>query len=454
MKKVYQSGLILMLGVASLFANEFLKNLPENSWYEVPNSNLTKVGAPDVGQYAVSGPKGVTAFSGGAYDPIHKRFIVFGGGHADYAGNELYHFEMDSLKWVRFTEPDTFLQSDNNVEPNRYGRPISRHTYDGLAYIKHADRFFAFGGAMSLSGWSTNTTWTFNPNNKTWQYMQPTGTLPGSEYDLSCAYDEVTKNIYLVSTAHLFKYSYDENKWTRIYEWWQNNSGEKQAFLDTKRRRFVVRAKSGYYKAWDIDSSKTVAPFVFTGDSVCMTTTAPVNIDYDQKADKYLGIYSDGVVFIADPDSLIWRRKTTTGGPTNTGWIFGNRWCYIAEDNVFFCMTNDANANVWFYKHTSNSSSRSEISVNKGAIANVSVAPLPISNSANVMISFAGRINKLTKLQMIDVTGKVLSNLKYMVESGNSISAKINAKNIVPGTYYVKAVTDRGTIVKRIAVVR
>jgi len=428
--------------------------MPENSWYEVPNSNLTKVGAADVGQYAISGPKGVTAFSGGAYDPIHKRFIVFGGGHADYAGNELYHFEMDSLKWVRFTEPDTFLQSDNNVEPNRYGRPISRHTYDGLAYIKHADRFFTFGGAMALSGWSTNTTWTFNPNNKSWQFMQPAGTLPGSEYDLSCAYDEVTKNIYLVSTAHLFKYSYDENKWTRIYEWWQNNSGEKQAFLDTKRRRFIVRAKSGYFKAWDIDSNKTVSPFVMSGDSVCMTTTAPVNIDYDQKADKYLGIFNDGVMFIADPDSLVWKRKATSGGPTNTGWIFGNRWCYIAEYNVFFCMTNDANKNVWFYKHTANSSSGSEIytkSINNG---NICIAPIPVSNNATVIIALNSKEKKLNKLQLLDVMGKVVANLNYTKHSLKSYIASISSENLVPGTYYVKATTDKGIIVKKIPVIR
>ena len=89
---------IVLLIIPIVFSNDFLKNLPENSWYEVPNSNLTRVGAPNVGQYSISGPKGVTAFSGGTYDPTHRRFIVFGGGHADYAGNELYHFEMDSLK--------------------------------------------------------------------------------------------------------------------------------------------------------------------------------------------------------------------------------------------------------------------------------------------------------------------------------------------------------------------
>src|SRR5258708_34803242 len=64
------------------------------------------------------------------------------------------------------------------------GTPNSRHTYDGMAYIAHADSMWAFSGSLaSDSGNAGQDTWTFNFATQKWQLMNPVnGTSPVSAY--------------------------------------------------------------------------------------------------------------------------------------------------------------------------------------------------------------------------------------------------------------------------------
>jgi hypothetical protein len=80
--------------------------------------------------------KNVTAaWSGGAYDYIRKRMLVWGGGHGDYAGNEVYAFDTEALKWERLTDPSLGDKASlTDRDPLADGNPASRHTYDGLTF--------------------------------------------------------------------------------------------------------------------------------------------------------------------------------------------------------------------------------------------------------------------------------------------------------------------------------
>jgi len=104
-----------------------LATLAPGQWYEVPNSKiLVLADAPDdddgPDNVVVLGvtpdppvhfenhqkvENAVSAWSGGALDPVpgRERLLVWGGGHADYAGNEIYAFDLNSLSWQRLTEP-------------------------------------------------------------------------------------------------------------------------------------------------------------------------------------------------------------------------------------------------------------------------------------------------------------------------------------------------------------
>lgn len=84
------------------------------------------------------------AWCGAAYDPSAKRLRVHGGGHDDYAGNELYSLHLNAAApyWTRDINPtgaigNTGVLDDGLELTGRYfdGRPRSSHTYGNLVIV-------------------------------------------------------------------------------------------------------------------------------------------------------------------------------------------------------------------------------------------------------------------------------------------------------------------------------
>jgi len=87
----------------------------------------------------------VGAWGGGAYDSVHRKMLIWGGGHETYYGNEVYAFDIPSGRWERLNDPSA---GPFDQDPLADGKPVSRHAFDGLQYITHANRFFGYGGAQ------------------------------------------------------------------------------------------------------------------------------------------------------------------------------------------------------------------------------------------------------------------------------------------------------------------
>jgi hypothetical protein len=76
--------------------------------------------------------------------------ILYGGGHANYAGNDVYRWRATTLDWERVSLPSDISSLGDypwlTVDgPN--ASPQSHHTYDGNIYLPIVDRFLSFGGA-------------------------------------------------------------------------------------------------------------------------------------------------------------------------------------------------------------------------------------------------------------------------------------------------------------------
>jgi len=107
-----------------------------------------------------TGPASVLiAWNSAAFDRKNRIFYFFGGGHADYGGNEVYRFELDSGKWRRLTAPSTldhlFVAIDYHKRPKKPWRrlcwapdtrnlPGSTHTYDGLIFSHTTKTLFLY----------------------------------------------------------------------------------------------------------------------------------------------------------------------------------------------------------------------------------------------------------------------------------------------------------------------
>ncbi len=133
---------------------------PQGGWVQV-NSNkfsdawasVAQGGLPD-GSYSNPGAI-VQAWSSVAWDSNRGQLLLWGGGHANYMGNEVYQWQGSTGTWSRGSLPtrleqytptsSTFFTVDN-------ASPQSAHTYDNSVFAPVNDMFVTFGGAAFNSG--------------------------------------------------------------------------------------------------------------------------------------------------------------------------------------------------------------------------------------------------------------------------------------------------------------
>jgi hypothetical protein len=86
-----------------------------------------------------------------AWDSNRDQLVFWGGGHANYSGNEVYRFDARSGLWQRASLPSDVW---NPLGDSQYfavdgprNAPTSSHTYDNQEFLPQIDRFITFGGA-------------------------------------------------------------------------------------------------------------------------------------------------------------------------------------------------------------------------------------------------------------------------------------------------------------------
>lgn len=92
----------------------------------------------------------VYAWGSMVWDPSHGQFILWGGGHANYAGNEVYTLSGATGEWARASLPSAYQAGTSFIAGN--GAPQSSHTYDNSQYLPISDRWVTFGGAAWNGG--------------------------------------------------------------------------------------------------------------------------------------------------------------------------------------------------------------------------------------------------------------------------------------------------------------
>lgn len=139
----------ILAGTPSSVAGCDFASLQPGHWCAVPNSSLDAIKPGEAQWTNCDGPQGcgyhetvTKAWSGGAFDPDHDRFLIWGGGHGDYAGNEVYAFDIGNLRWARSESSRDLAQTGNSTY--RDGSPRSNHTYGNLEYVPRWGRMCSF----------------------------------------------------------------------------------------------------------------------------------------------------------------------------------------------------------------------------------------------------------------------------------------------------------------------
>jgi hypothetical protein len=135
---------------------------PDGSWLKVNVNRFETVWTPveqraQVDRRPFGEPsKIINAWGSMAWDPNRRQLIIWGGGHANYAGNDVYRFDAATLRWQRASLPSAidapFGDSRFFAVDGPFNAPISSHTYDNQEFLPLADRFITFGGAAFNTG--------------------------------------------------------------------------------------------------------------------------------------------------------------------------------------------------------------------------------------------------------------------------------------------------------------
>jgi hypothetical protein len=152
----------------------------------------------------------VNAWSGAAFDTARNCLLVFGGGHGDSWYNGVNRFCLAPQTWEEILPYSVDIPSAPTGDvcdlADSSGKPVSRHTYGGLAYVPQvlprvADYLFLYGGSPAcLAGTLQEDTWLLNLETLTWQMIgneMPNGPPTGSNGpQVACTYDPTNDLVY------------------------------------------------------------------------------------------------------------------------------------------------------------------------------------------------------------------------------------------------------------------
>ena len=333
-------------------------------WFEVPNTKLVTVCPPDTPQYEFTfychGV--VDAWSGAIADAARNRMIVWGGGHNDYYGNELYALNLNDLTLKRLTDPNP-INSPAPYAPNCVttlsdGKPNSRHTYNGLAYIAHADRMFSFSGSLACSsGTQLDDTWTLDLGSLQWTRMDPTAGITATSdfyYNMLAAYDPNTQKVYVHNRkGKLYSYSFETNTYTLLHDF-DGQALDVNAVIDPKRKLFLFIG-GGDFSAYDIQTGSTYAQQNWK--SLAAGCTGLINgvvpgLAYDPVQDRIVGWAGGDMVYLLNPDTKTCTTVTYPGGPgTANGTGTYGRFRYLPAAGVLV-VVNRATQNAFTLRLT------------------------------------------------------------------------------------------------------
>ena len=331
--------------------------LPDGlGWHELPNTQIRPLCPADELYPGISGNTGcdsvIIAWGGAAFDVEGNRLLITGGGHGDYAGNEVYELDLDTRVMRRINAPSYPLRDGCEAGNNSTyadGRPVSRHTYNHLAYIEDQDLLFLFGGSRWQCGYFGADTWTYAPAQDQWLPRNNTD-APDGTFGLSISRDPLTGLLWARDAYHLYDYDPATHRWQRRSD--DSDIGlsdYRSGVIDPIRGRyFLYTAANRTLYHYDIRSSAQMLTIVSRPAPTCaFMDDDAAGWTYDPRQDRLVAWNGGDTLHILNADTAICTTLTIPGGPVAPEQGTYGRFAYSPQDDVFVtCNDIDTNCHI------------------------------------------------------------------------------------------------------------
>ena len=296
---------------------------------------------------------GILAYSGMALDERGGMLRVFGGGHNDYSGNDVWQYDIETrATWVQEyqanpgpypTVPEIEAIIDNvnwggaivDTETSLPVRPISRHTYKSVHWMPDHGEMTAGGGSLWAGGtgngdylWAVypgqfGDFWTYHASDITWSYK-------GANYKDSAYQSQGSGHCYHSGRDRLYATLTDSNWRIKVREWnpvsniWadhtsiaaESNVAYPAPIVDTRRDRLLIVARdfsSASAQVWSYELSSQSFELLPSHGAVPLITDEQFAAVYSSKTDRLLMVLnqSDGL-HLYDIVTGVWSVESMT----------------------------------------------------------------------------------------------------------------------------------------------
>ncbi|MBU2708905.1 hypothetical protein KCM76_23120 [Zooshikella marina] len=342
------------------------KKLPDiapGEWYAIPHSQLVnlpkkpKVAGSWTGFSAITG-----AWSGGAFDTQQQQLIIWGGGHRDYSGNELYGFSLHSLSWKRLSNAARNVDEKGKLSVTGYypdGSPRARHTYNTLQYLAEQNLFCAFGAAamFPLSQHMLPNTDCYDLTDNRWLRLPPV-MVGGYGISSTSAYDPKSGYIYSLGSgggSALVSYKPLARKWLSV-------TGELPGWISYDYTA-VISSKPHWYvlvgnketRFIDLQNPDKGLQVLKTKGDTEIEQFANVGLSVHQPTGLLVAWHNGAEVYTLNLETKIWKKHSAKGYGQEKAvpkalqnGTFG-RFRYSEQYDIFI-LVNSVNKPVFLYR--------------------------------------------------------------------------------------------------------
>lgn len=333
-----------------------MNSLALTTWFEVANTKI------ETAQASYASPGGqkqyITSYSGGAVRNSGSELFVFGGGHNDYAGNEVVSLRLqnDVPAWVLRRAPTATIQT--GVSHYSDGRPASRHTYWNPQFIEARGRFMLFAGGTydPTGGVVHNKVDAFRVADNDWDAANTFADAPGIYDNGQCVCKDASENVWMQqngSSGTLARWNQATATWTTIGSRSVHNINAPMAFDSTRNR--LVRFDDSFAARFDLSNNAAEAGVTFSGANASAAGNG-TSVVYVPDLDAFLFMpWGSSTIYRCDAATFSVSVFAVSGTPPpgsaadGTGQLFGR--FNIMPELKLIIYVRSVSDNAWVFRY-------------------------------------------------------------------------------------------------------